>query len=1238
MKKLAILFFVFFVNLLSHSAWAQVTGKIAYSDTFVQGVTYCPGNSQYNGWGDFRSKLDTTNFKLLSITMKGTFDVTGRTCNDSFIARRLAIRLKNPVAGTDLSIVCGSNTWVVAGLGACYSGGSCASSSDNVGVAADGQTGACNCATPSYQLRPIIGNGNWGGVNTVSCPGPSQRMTLEFTYRLYPNDAAVTGITNAILCSNPNQVMATIKNLGSKTLDSVRVNWELNGTAQGTFFLKSKILPGKDTALILKTGLNYTPYTKYSQKIWTSKPNGTNDDYTRNDTLIYMFNYTGSPNKPYARDTALCGSGINTIIGKPANSRDTLLWYNSKTSNTILGVGRFFKTPYLGPGIYKYFLGSAGQLRSSYIQTNFNGGNQQAGFMIDIKSIQNNSIDSIAINIGAPSGTPVNIETYYLNGSYIGNETNPAAWTLLTKSKVISKGTGIPTTVPVVFSVPSSKTIGLYVQTTSAPSYYLQYGNLSSSVTTDETLVITTGIGVGLNWGSTFTGRNGNIRLYYKIPICNSTRDSMLLTIKRKPIGAEIIKGNPFESPNSASKGTNLNPDIVAVGKELNYELQPPSGYSNSGFGTNWIVTDVRVINPSGKNVPNSDTGLRFPTPTSNGKMRFIPSQSLEDSLITIYTTLQDLLITKCDTTIQRKIYIAPTPKTNFNAANVCFGLPVQFKNLTKIKSGSTTYTWYFGNGDTSQLIDPVYLYPMHGHYNVRLLAKSNFGISKDTIIKIKVFEIPDVKFKVINACLGDSLNFINLTTISTGSISYSWDLGDGKFSNKENFKHKYLIPSSYIVSLEAKANGCVNSLSKKAHQFVRPSAAFTIKGNCSYNTINFENNSTITLGENFGSNWQFGDGTGNNNINPTHIYTTSGYKIVKYIATSQFGCTDSVTKIILINASPEASFINGPICNVKPVQFTNTSIEPSGVTTSYFWDFGDGGTSRGKSPQHNYLDLGIGTIKLIAIGNNGCSTSIQKSVNVLPQPIVNFEALDACTGTDVVFTNKTKGSGLINFKWKFGDGDSSNSFSPTKKYNVNVASTFNVTLIAKNIGGCMDAITLPVNIKETPTCGFTFKSSGTGGLEYTFSPSVINYPLYQWSFDGGGNYNSVSPRHRFEMDGKYRVTLFIKNAEGCHCIDSSQFVIVKHLGIDKLPKRIPFIISPNPNYGIFSIQIPSLVSNEIFNLEINNLSGQLVYSTSLLGNKEHSIFIPKISKGIYLLKITQTNGFRTQVKIVISQ
>ena len=90
------------------SSKAQQT--ITFSEYFDYSTGYCPGDPQYDNWISFRGSLDTTSEKFLGITMRGTYDMKGKSCMDKYAVRKIADALFN---GYDLSIKCGSDVWYV---------------------------------------------------------------------------------------------------------------------------------------------------------------------------------------------------------------------------------------------------------------------------------------------------------------------------------------------------------------------------------------------------------------------------------------------------------------------------------------------------------------------------------------------------------------------------------------------------------------------------------------------------------------------------------------------------------------------------------------------------------------------------------------------------------------------------------------------------------------------------------------------------------------------------------------------------------------------------------------------------------------------------------------------------------------------------------------------------------------------------------------------------------------------
>lgn len=93
--------------------------------------------------------------------------------------------------------------------------------------------------------------------------------------------------------------------------------------------------------------------------------------------------------------------------------------------------------------------------------TLFAGGNGADGNMFDITATMDVTINGFYGNING-SGY---MKIYYRNGTYLGNETNPGAWTLIDSVMVTSPGANVPTLIPIPFNVPipAGQTVAFYV-------------------------------------------------------------------------------------------------------------------------------------------------------------------------------------------------------------------------------------------------------------------------------------------------------------------------------------------------------------------------------------------------------------------------------------------------------------------------------------------------------------------------------------------------------------------------------------------------------------------------------------------------------------------------------------------------------------------------------------------------------------------------------------------------------
>ena len=97
------------------------------------------------------------------------------------------------------------------------------------------------------------------------------------------NDAGVTAMAPAAPCAGSNTIIATVKNYGIVVLNSVVVNWSVNGVTQTPFSYSTPIAIGADAQVSIGSYTFVTGVT-YNLIFWTTLPNGVADLQTSNDS------------------------------------------------------------------------------------------------------------------------------------------------------------------------------------------------------------------------------------------------------------------------------------------------------------------------------------------------------------------------------------------------------------------------------------------------------------------------------------------------------------------------------------------------------------------------------------------------------------------------------------------------------------------------------------------------------------------------------------------------------------------------------------------------------------------------------------------------------------------------------------------------------------------------------------------------------------------------------------------
>jgi PKD repeat protein len=270
------------------------------------------------------------------------------------------------------------------------------------------------------------------------------------------------------------------------------------------------------------------------------------------------------------------------------------------------------------------------------------------------------------------------------------------------------------------------------------------------------------------------------------------------------------------------------------------------------------------------------------------------------------------------DTIIQDiRVYPRDTAGYALNDPDQCIrGNRFDFYNRTTTHSVSNIYRWDFGDSTFSSATNPSHVYLAVGSYPVRLISETNYGCLDTFIGPMTVYPQSDVKFDIVNdsQCLsGNKFEFKNRTTLSQGSFSSAWDFGDGNFSVDTNPGYSYNSAGNYTVRLVTRTNqGCLDSVSAFVKVFPQPVISISVNDSVQClidNNFVFKDSTTIASGT-LSYLWRFGDGAMSSLQNPNHTYSYDGIYITDFIATSDFGCRESISKILRVDPNPEKPII----------------------------------------------------------------------------------------------------------------------------------------------------------------------------------------------------------------------------------------------------------------------------------------------------------------------------------------
>jgi gliding motility-associated-like protein len=522
-----------------------------------------------------------------------------------------------------------------------------------------------------------------------------------------------------------------------------------------------------------------------------------------------------------------------------------------------------------------------------------------------------------------------------------------------------------------------------------------------------------------------------------------------------------------------------------------------------------------------------------------------------------------------CMSSFSTNVQIYPQIEVSFvQPEDVCSPATVSFSN-TSVNVNS--YSWNLGNGIQSIAQNPTAQYQNITNsdlsYTVTLIGASVFGCldSIQHTFTVKTTPIASFTLSENAACAPVQIEVSNQTV---NADSLYWSFGNGTSSNSTDsiqyitYDNNGSIAEDFQITLVAVTeDGCYSQQTSSISVYPMIHAGFVEPGSyCSPATVQF--NSTSLNANTL--QWNLGNGMVSSVPAPTSFYSNeTGLPVVyevSLIATSTYGCADTVSHNLTVNTSAIVDFAPSQYAGCSPLEitFSNQTLFADALS----WVYGDGAVSSVADSLHTHQYINAGNdaevmqMTLTAISNAGCSSS--QSVEITVYPAVNADFLTPgsfCSPAQIGFVNTS--TNAATYDWTFGNGMTSIVQNPTINFSNTTGANevYDVSLHVTSAFGCVDSTSAPVILFATPTAAMTVSESAVCEAgPITISNESQGAVQFAWEYGDGTTSSITDLVHTHDyaaaslQAGNYTLTLTAISADGCADQTTANYTIYPDL------------------------------------------------------------------------------------------
>lgn len=471
-----------------------------------------------------------------------------------------------------------------------------------------------------------------------------------------------------------------------------------------------------------------------------------------------------------------------------------------------------------------------------------------------------------------------------------------------------------------------------------------------------------------------------------------------------------------------------------------------------------------------------------------------------------------------CPDSVEIEVY--PLPVKPLFDTSLCDMEPLTLD----ASSAGVQFNW--STGETTPTINPT----LTGTYWVDITT--DHQCSDRDSVDVLFHDLPVVDLgSNVNICSGLT------TTLDASPVFEEYVWSDG--STQQTLE--VTQPGVYYVTV-TDSNTCQDSDTLELFNYPLPVFDIVVSPICEESLFSPINNSYVPNGGVLDSTiWTMGDGSTSSDLEPQHVYTTSGQMTMSLRLLSTDGCEVDTSFVNTVHPRPEAGFSVQNVCEDLPVPIQNSSsVDSPGQIQTSAWNMGDLTAFPDTAlSEYEYAGYGSYTVQLALETTDGCRDTMERQVAVHPLPEADFSFNNICEVDSALFTDQSSipQGDILDWQWDLGNGQVANTQSVNHQ-SYPADGYYPIQLLVESDSGCVDVHNDTIEIYPNPIANFTFDSVcfpvGIQFSDLSDPNGVYNISAWLWNYTDNQTSAQQSPQINFAQFGAYGATLTVTNSVGC--------------------------------------------------------------------------------------------------------